>query len=37
MIDLSGFSKRLVLALLALLPAWFFVLVVIWACFKVVF
>lgn len=30
-------SKRLVLAFLTLLPAWFFVLVVFWACFKVVF
>lgn len=37
MIDLNRFSKRLVLALLALLPAWVFVLVVVWACFKVVF
>jgi len=34
---MAQLSKRLVLAFLMLLPAWFFVLVVVWACFKVVF
>lgn len=30
-------SKKLVLALLALLPAWVFAVIVAWACLKVVF
>jgi hypothetical protein len=34
---MNRLSKRLVIALLALVPAWVFALVVFWACFKVVF